>query len=128
MPVTLVSMPQSNLQGAFSSVPTPGAVQIPAGCTSITCTLTMPASDQTNTLNSVNWSIYVSPDGTTNWQRIYGPEYWQGGTTLNHQGVSIPNPVTFSYGMAPAYQGQFLKAEGTVNRRQQLGCTVVANP
>lgn len=124
----ILTVPQGNILGSFSSLPAPGAVQIPADCVSITCTLTMSAADQTDARNSINWTISVSPDGVSNWKPIYGPESWQGGTHVNHAGATVPNETTFSYGMDPAFRGQFLRADGNVLRRQTVGCTVTSNP
>jgi hypothetical protein len=129
MPTVIVSMPQSNFQGGFDSLSLGNPLQLPADCESITCSLDMPAADRTDALNAVKWDIYLGPTAAGPWTHIYGPEYWQGGTHTARDGtLNVPNSSVFSYGIDPAFRGQYLRATGTVNHRQQLGCTVTSNP
>jgi hypothetical protein len=138
VPVTLLNLPQANLarNAAFSSVPTPGPVALPADCQSLVCTLTMSAADQAAPANLVTWTVYVAPPGPApagpppgnGWVGI-AQEQWQGGTFTDHQGASHPANLSFAESVPPQFRGGWAAAAGqNLGPTLRVGCTVASNP
>lgn len=143
MPTTLITLAQRNLtkNSTFNTLPTPGAIAIPANCTSLTNTLNMSLADQENTANQFTWTVYCAPPGTgpaqgppadgtpgNGWTPIALEEF-QGGTFVDHSGNTQPADVVFTESVPLQFQGGWVAASGVnLGSTFKVGCTVVSNP
>lgn len=128
MPTVLRTFPEISRVGHQE---TPwSAAGLPVGITSLQLQGVASQAVLSNTANSIDFVLSVSPDGTdaNPLNTVINREPWHGGVHPNHQGVTIPNIIDVAFGPLDQYIGWKVKLAVDIPVAMVVGAVVQALP
>jgi hypothetical protein len=104
-------------------------VQLAAGIDELHLEGQASAATLSDPLNSIVFSILVSPTGSDVDAREIQGVTWTGGTfTPKGGGAAVPQAIDVAFGPIAQFTGQFLTLRATFNRTINVGATLTSLP